>query len=301
MAQTRDIGATSARQVWKRAVLHLIDGMHTVHERPTLERLTPPRKHTHSPTSDDAHRFILASRSPYFHTALVSWPRPPLPSLSLFLFLAQRPSRWCSPPRPSRPPPSSSPSAYTGTLVFSHRTYDLSTALALLLSARVVSEMTHGLFRAATPAQAARGCFEGLAKRTTPENALAILWAGEGACAARAAAGGGDGACEWDAVVRADSVGFEDGERVEWAMRAVVRGVDETNVGRVYPVRGVSLSFLSFVWDWVLKGWQAGVRKRTTPTPPGALGGADVPAPPLLSQMSHVGWTAFVDPTDDPA
>jgi hypothetical protein len=102
-----------------------------------------------------SHRFLLASRSPYFHTALISWPSKTAPTtLSL-------------------PSPPFTPASlhftlgflYTGTLVFSHRTYDLSTALALLLSAnylqlptlhaevqaRVVTEMAHGLFHALLP------------------------------------------------------------------------------------------------------------------------------------------------------
>jgi hypothetical protein len=39
-------------------------------------------------------------------------------------------------------------------------------------------------------------------------------------------------------------VRFEDGERVEWAMRSIVRGVKEENAGRVYQVRLACLVFV---------------------------------------------------------
>ncbi|KAJ7191807.1 hypothetical protein GGX14DRAFT_338343, partial [Mycena pura] len=292
-----------------------------------------------------SHRFILASRCSYFHTALLSWPAPSKPLSSSF--------SGAEPLTISLPSPPFTPASlhftlgfiYTGTLVFSHRTYDLTTALALLLSAnylslptlhsevqaRIVSEMAHGLFHAALPFAAyetltggawrAGGCtcrkcatriprilefalrpdmqdpilergarralvglfgvgwctsefaalppklhaasLKGLAKRTTPANALAILWAAEAARARLAPlvdawaevvrllidAGRaqvdkvmGDvtaevfGEAEWGAIVRADGVRFEDGERVEWAMRSIVRGASESNAGKVYQV-----------------------------------------------------------------
>ncbi|KAJ7022332.1 hypothetical protein C8F04DRAFT_1402456 [Mycena alexandri] len=328
-----------------------------------------------------SHRFILASRSPYFHTALVSWPAPQKP-LSLSSSL-----NGSNPLTLSLPSPPFTPASlhftlgflYTGTLIFSHRTYDLSTALALLLSAtylslptlhaevqaRIVSEMAHGLFHAALPFAAydaltkgawrAGGCtcrkcaarvprilefalrpdvqdvvlergarralvglfgvgwctpefaalpaklhasaLKGLLKRTTPPNALPILWAAEAARARLAplvdawadivrplidagraqvdalmgnqtaevlSADAPDG--EWGAIMRTDGVRFEDGERVEWAMRSVVRGVNEGNAGRVY---------------------QALVNVLLLPHPDPTEEGS-FPAQPLLSQTSHV-------------
>ncbi|KAJ7445923.1 hypothetical protein FB451DRAFT_1538191 [Mycena latifolia] len=341
-----------------------------------------------APTDDDdahdrqmpvfsSHRFILASRSPYFHTALVSWPAPSPPKPLSSSISGAEPLTLTLPSPPFTPASLHFTLGflYTGTLVFSHRTYDLSTALALLLSAnyltlptlytevqaRVVSEMAHGLFHAALPFAAyealthgawrAGGCtcrkcaqrvprilefalrpdvndqvlergarralvglfgagwctpefaalppklhaaaLKGLAKRTTPENALAILWAGEGARARlsplvdawadvvrpliesgvkeveRVLAGETAavlGAREWGDIMRADGVRFEDGERVEWAMRAVVKGVDEANAGRVY---------------------QALVNVLLLPHPEPAEEGT-FPAQPLLSQTSHV-------------
>ncbi|KAF8169977.1 hypothetical protein K438DRAFT_1941168 [Mycena galopus ATCC 62051] len=321
-----------------------------------------------------SHRFILASRSPYFHTALVSWPSPQKPLAS---------SLPTDPLTLTLPSPPFTPASlhftlgflYTGTLIFSHRTYDLSTALALLLSAsylslptlyaevsaRIITEMAHGLFHALLPfaqyeeltggAWRAGGCtcrkcaaraprilefalrpdvldtvlergarralvglfgtgwltpefaglpaklhqsaLKGLQKRTTPANALPILWAAEGA---RARLGSMVDAwtdvvrplidtgraqvdavlanqtadvlaeAEWTSIMRADGVRFEDGERVEWAMRAVVRGVNETNAGRVY---------------------QALVNVLLLPHPDPVEEGS-FPAQPLLSQTSHV-------------
>ncbi|KAJ7084988.1 hypothetical protein C8R44DRAFT_721807, partial [Mycena epipterygia] len=319
-----------------------------------------------------SHRFILASRSPYFHTALISWPSPAKPLASSL-----------EPLTLTLPSPPFTPASlhftlgflYTGTLVFSHRTYDLSTALALLLSAnylslpalhaevqaRVVTEMAHGLFHAALPFAAyealthgawrAGGCtcrkcaarvprilefalrpdvldpvlergarralvglfgtgwctpefaalppklhaaaLKGLAKRTTPANALAILWAAEAARArlaplvdawadtvrplidtgraqvdavlgAQTAAVLGE--ADWVEIMRADGVRFEDGERVEWVMRAVVRGAAEANAGKVY---------------------QALVNVLLLPHPDPVEEGT-FPAQPLLSQTSHV-------------
>ncbi|KAJ7060816.1 hypothetical protein C8F01DRAFT_1220056 [Mycena amicta] len=334
-----------------------------------------------TPTDDDeahdrqmpvfsSHRFILTSRCQYFHTALVSWPSKPSPSLD--------------PPTLSLPSPPFTPASlhftlgfiYTGTLVFSHRTYDLTTALALLLSAnylslptlhtevqaRIVSEMAHGLFHAALPFAAyealtggawrAGGCtcrkcaarvprilefairpdvqdpvlergsrralvglfgpgwctpefaalppklhaaaLKGLAKRTTPANALAILWAAEAARARLAPlvdawadlvrplidAGRAQtdkvmaeqtadvfAEADWSAIVKADGVRFEDGERVEWAMRSIVRGVAESNAGRVY---------------------QALVNIILLPHPEPNNEDTSFPEQPLLSQTSHV-------------
>ncbi|KAF8954515.1 hypothetical protein BDZ97DRAFT_1928179 [Flammula alnicola] len=70
-----------------------------------------------------SHRFILVSRSSYFHTALIAWPSPKnVPN---------------EPPTLILPSPPFTPASlhftlgfiYTGTLIFSHRSYDLSTAL----------------------------------------------------------------------------------------------------------------------------------------------------------------------------
>ncbi|KAJ7787954.1 hypothetical protein B0H14DRAFT_3578464 [Mycena olivaceomarginata] len=89
-----------------------------------------------------SHRFIPASRSPYFHTALVSWPAP-APSKSLTSSVKDL-SDVLTLPLPS--PPFTPASLhftlgllYTGILIFSHRTYDLTTTLALLLSATYLS------------------------------------------------------------------------------------------------------------------------------------------------------------------
>ena len=102
-----------------------------------------------------SHRFMLVSRSPYFHTQLVQWgvaqkgdepltltlPSPPFTPASLHFTLGF---------------------IYTGTLIFSHRTFDLDTAFHIMRSAtylsldtlydevqaRIVQEMMHGLFHA---------------------------------------------------------------------------------------------------------------------------------------------------------
>ncbi|KAI0915857.1 hypothetical protein AcV5_003350 [Taiwanofungus camphoratus] len=102
-----------------------------------------------------SHRFILVSRSPYFQTQLLTWgvtqklgepltltlPSPPFTPASLHFTLGF---------------------IYTGTLVFSHRTFDLDTAFHIMRSAsylsldslydeiqaRIVQEMMHGLFHA---------------------------------------------------------------------------------------------------------------------------------------------------------
>ncbi|KAG2341692.1 hypothetical protein BDR05DRAFT_983631 [Suillus weaverae] len=102
-----------------------------------------------------SHRFILVSRSPYFHAQLLNWAQPTKPGEPITVTL---------------PSPPFTPASlhftlgyiYTGTLVFSHRTYDLDTAFAILKSAmylsldglvaeiqaRIVYEMIHGLFHA---------------------------------------------------------------------------------------------------------------------------------------------------------
>ncbi|KAI0739276.1 hypothetical protein C8Q80DRAFT_1112299 [Daedaleopsis nitida] len=102
-----------------------------------------------------SHRFILASRSPYFSTQLLQWGVKPTPGEPLTLNL---------------PSPPFTPASlhftlgfiYTGTLIFSHRTFDLDTAFHIMRSAtylaldtlyeeiqaRIVQEMLHGLFHA---------------------------------------------------------------------------------------------------------------------------------------------------------
>lgn len=103
-----------------------------------------------------SHRFVLVSRSPYFQTQLLKWPvSPPPPG---------------EPHTVTLPSPPFTPASlhftlgfmYTGTLAFSHRTYDLDTAFAILraslylelvslhdeVQARIVQEMLHGLYHA---------------------------------------------------------------------------------------------------------------------------------------------------------
>lgn len=116
----------------------------------------------HTTAIFSSHRFILVSRSPYFRAQLLSWgPKAttaagsPAPGEALTVTL---------------PSPPFTPASlhftlgyiYTGTLVFSHRTYDLETAFAILRSAtylslpqlynetqaRIVYEMLHGLYHA---------------------------------------------------------------------------------------------------------------------------------------------------------
>ena len=146
---------------------------------------------------------------------------------------------------------------------------------------------------AALPPKLHAAALRGLAKRTTPANALAVLWAAEAARARLApmvdayadvirplidtalaqtdAVLGAQTAAvlaeaDWGAIMRADGARFEDGERVEWVMRGIVRGVSEVNAGRVY---------------------QALVNVLLLPHPDPVEEGS-FPAQPLLSQTSHV-------------
>ncbi|KAI0642472.1 hypothetical protein C8Q79DRAFT_213553 [Trametes meyenii] len=102
-----------------------------------------------------SHRFILVSRVPYFNTQLLQWGVKSTPGEPLTLTL---------------PSPPFTPASlhftlgfiYTGTLIFSHRTFDLDTAFHIMRSAtylqldalyneiqaRIVQEMMHGLFHA---------------------------------------------------------------------------------------------------------------------------------------------------------
>ncbi|EPQ52000.1 hypothetical protein GLOTRDRAFT_140479 [Gloeophyllum trabeum ATCC 11539] len=124
--------------------------------RITLEGNFSSSNHESATAIFSSHRFILVSRSPYFRTRLLTWPgavtkasepltlnlpSPPFTPASLFFTLGFM---------------------YAGTLVFSHRTYDLDTAFHIMRSAtylsldslyneiqaRIVQEMMHGLFHA---------------------------------------------------------------------------------------------------------------------------------------------------------
>ncbi|KAF9269715.1 hypothetical protein L218DRAFT_953341 [Marasmius fiardii PR-910] len=117
-------------------------------------------EHEPSTAVFSTHKFILVSRSSYFakllnasssiiskeETQILTLPSPPYTPASLHFTLGY---------------------IYTGTLSFSHRTYDLSTALSILLTSspsflnlpplhaeirsRIVIEMAHGLFHAFLP------------------------------------------------------------------------------------------------------------------------------------------------------
>ncbi len=118
-----------------------------------------------SPDSDEAtavfssHRFILASRSSYFHSRFFSSGSSPVGSFG--------PS---NPVTIALPSPPFTPASlhftlghiYSGTLNFSNRTFDLTTAFQIYkcameislddlrkeVEARIVEDMTHGLFHA---------------------------------------------------------------------------------------------------------------------------------------------------------
>ncbi|PAV14711.1 hypothetical protein PNOK_0978900 [Pyrrhoderma noxium] len=104
-----------------------------------------------------SHRFILATRAPYFYDQLITYGLKNLPP-------PREPAKLRIPS-----PPFTAPALhftlgflYTGTLAFSNRTYDLDTAFAIMSSAnylqiqplydeiqaRIVVEMMHGLFHA---------------------------------------------------------------------------------------------------------------------------------------------------------
>ena len=287
-----------------------------------------------------SHRFILVSRSPYFQDALLSWPSK----------VQQQGSEQ---PTLNLPSPPFTPASlhftlgfiYTGTLIFSHRSYDLSTAFAILraslylslpslhdeIQARIVQEMLHGLFHAfisfdeyerltggkwgtggcrcrqcarrvprvlefaiaddvsnrqldrgarralvglfgegwvnqefaSLPLKIRETILKGLSKRTTPLNLFPLLFAAEHAlgklgvviepwgdisremvmtarrtmdevlCKESEACFNSD---EWMELMEADGVRFEDGEKVEWAMAAVLRGVKDAYAASLYQV-----------------------------------------------------------------
>ncbi|KDQ15159.1 hypothetical protein BOTBODRAFT_158818 [Botryobasidium botryosum FD-172 SS1] len=107
------------------------------------------------------HRFILVSRAPYFHNLMLSSFAPPQPVSS------------SSPVMLTLPSPPFTPASlhftlgyiYTGTLAFSHRSFDLATAFHIYRSASYLSidtlnadveahiaeDMAHGLFHAYLP------------------------------------------------------------------------------------------------------------------------------------------------------
>ena len=112
------------------------------------------------------HRFILVSRSDYFHNALLAWKaqKPEIRDEDQDNdYLPEQPTLML--PSPPFTPPSLHfvlGFIYTGTLIFSNRTYDLDTAFHIMRSAtyisldslydevqaRIVQEMMHGLFHA---------------------------------------------------------------------------------------------------------------------------------------------------------
>lgn len=107
-----------------------------------------------------SHRFILVSRSPYFRSHLLGPFASPAPPPGQLLTV-------------TLPSPPFTPASlhftlgfiYTGTLAFSHRTFDLDTSFHIMRSAtylsivslydeieaRIIEEMCHGLFMAYTP------------------------------------------------------------------------------------------------------------------------------------------------------
>ncbi|SJL11404.1 uncharacterized protein ARMOST_14807 [Armillaria ostoyae] len=293
----------------------------------------------HTTAMFSSHRFILVSRCSYFHTALISWPSAPSKSTS------------SEPLTLSLPSPPFTPASlhftlgfiYTGTLVFSHRSYDLDTAFHILRSAtylslqtlydeiqaRIVQEMMHGLYHAflefseyeritggkwgtggcrcrqcarraprvlefalsddvknahldrgarralvglfgegwctsefsALPQKIKDNLLKGVGKRTTPQNVFALLFAAEHALGKinnvidawadnvrdmillgrktidNVLASQSD-ACfsqpDWLELMETDGVRFEDGERVDWIMASVKRGVNDKNAAIVY-------------------------------------------------------------------
>lgn len=117
----------------------------------------------HTTAVFSTHRFILASRSPYFKAQLLTWGQSKTPG-------GASTSTTADASTINLPSPPFTPASlhftlgyiYTGTLHFSHRTYDLDTAFAILraslylslpaltteVQSRIVYEMLHGLFHA---------------------------------------------------------------------------------------------------------------------------------------------------------
>lgn len=120
----------------------------------------------HTTAVFSTHRFILVSRSPYFRAQLLTWGQ--LQGAKTHIN-ANSPTLG-EPLTISLPSPPFTPASlhftlgyiYTGTLHFSHRTFDLDTAFSILraslylslpaltaeIQARIVYEMLHGLFHA---------------------------------------------------------------------------------------------------------------------------------------------------------
>ena len=112
-----------------------------------------------------SHRFMLVTRSPYFHTSLKSWGKTAAAIAKSASGTGEEEPLTVTLPSPPFTPASlhfTLGYIYTGTLVFSHRTYDLDTAFHIMKSAtflsiqslydeiqaRVVQEMMHGLYHA---------------------------------------------------------------------------------------------------------------------------------------------------------
>jgi len=112
-----------------------------------------------------SHRFMLVTRSPYFHTSLKSWGKTANAIAKSASGSGEEEALTVTLPSPPFTPASlhfALGYMYTGTLVFSHRTYDLDTAFHIMKSAtflsiqslydeiqaRVVQEMMHGLYHA---------------------------------------------------------------------------------------------------------------------------------------------------------
>ncbi|KAI6029532.1 hypothetical protein BKA83DRAFT_25502 [Pisolithus microcarpus] len=120
----------------------------------------------HTTAVFSTHRFILISRSPFFRAQLLTWASPQ----SAKTPTVTAPSNSNDPFTIHLPSPPFTPASlhftlgyiYTGTLHFSHRTFDLDTAFAILraslylslpaltteIQSRIVYEMLHGLFHA---------------------------------------------------------------------------------------------------------------------------------------------------------
>lgn len=328
-----------------------------------------------------SHRFILASRVPYFRTQLLQWGVKHTPGEPLTLTL---------------PSPPFTPASlhftlgyiYTGTLVFSHRTFDLDTAFHIMRSAtylgldhlcdevqaRIVQEMMHGLFHAflefseyeritggkwGTGGCRCRQCarraprvlefalgddvknphlergarralvglygegwcnaefarltqktrdslLKGLAKRTTPINIFPLLYATHAGLArltgvvepwteisrdmlfaARktidevlcSQADQCFEQAEWLEIMEADGARFEDGERVEWVMEALRRGMSEKNAAALYQVRLVYFFEPSREAEDIHQTVVSSVLIRPHPSQPDA---------PMLSSTSHI-------------
>ncbi|KAA1472370.1 hypothetical protein DENSPDRAFT_821145 [Dentipellis sp. KUC8613] len=118
---------------------------------------SPSSHHENTAAVFSTHRFILVSRCSYFHTALLAWPGAAKDDNA-------EPETLTLPSPPFTPPALHFILGfiYTGTLIFSNRSYDLDTGFHILRSAmylgidtlhdeiqaRLVQEMLHGLYHA---------------------------------------------------------------------------------------------------------------------------------------------------------